>query len=314
LTSRWQISAGEITEWLTPLLYAFAVLASAWVLHDARRRRFPPYAVAAWTLFTLVYPHIVLPLYLIARTFRPRPHANEDASETTATEERARSGLEAHSAATLVANGPPEHTENNAAGLKETGAVEPEAHGAAGLGETVAAAGISATRVETPNEGGEQIASRPKTLRFRRRLKRLAPSFVYASALLFAGAIYFYRDYYSFDAHLARAASARLLYRRDIAIREYRAALRLAEDAHTRKLLAVQLAEDRQTEAALAEFRAAERGGEPDEMIPYRVASSLDALGRAAEATDEYRKFLRSSLCTRPSPDAACAEAAARVR
>jgi hypothetical protein len=321
LTSRWQISAGEITGWLTPLLYAFAVLASAWVLHDARRRLFPRYAVAAWTLFTLFYAHIVLPLYLIARTFKPRPHANEDDPQTTATEETARAALVETDEAALVAVGHPGHTETDAAGLKETGAagleepgaVELEANGAAGLGEN-AAAGVSATSGETTDESGEQIASRSKTPRFRRRLKLYAPPLVYAAALLCAGAIYFYRDYHSFDAHLARAASARLLYRRDIAIREYRAALRLADDAHTRKLLAVQLAEDKQTEAALAEFRAAERGGEPDEMIPYRVASALDALGRAGEAADEYRKFLRSGLCTRPSPDAACAEAAARVR
>jgi hypothetical protein len=329
LTSRWQISAGEITGWLTPLLYAFAVLASAWVLHDARRRLFPRYAVAAWTLFTLLYAHIVLPLYLIARTFKPRPHANEDDPQTTATEETARAALVETDEAALAAVGPPGHTETDAAGLKETGtaglketgaaglkepgAVELEANGAAGLGETVAT-GVSAASGETTDDSGEQIASRPKTPRFRRRLKLYAPPLVYAAALLCAGAIYFYRDYHSFDAHLARAASARLLYRRDIAIREYRAALRLADDAHTRKLLAVQLAEDKQTEAALAEFRAAERGGEPDEMIPYRVASALDALGRAGEAADEYRKFLRSGLCTRPSPDAACAEAAARVR
>ena len=313
LTSRWQISAGEITGWLAPLLYAFAVLASAWVLHDARRRRFPPYAVAAWTLATLCYPHIVLPLYLIARTFKPRPHANEDAPQTNATEETGRADPGETGAAALVATSAAEHTETNAAGLKEIGAVELEATGAVGPVEIVAT-GVSPASGETTDESGELIASRPETPRLRRRLKLYAPSLVYASALLFAGAIYFYRDYHSFDAHLARAASARLLNRRDLAIREYRAALRLADDAHTRKLLAVQLAEDKQTEAALAEFRAAERGGEPDEMIPYRVATALDALGRADEAADEYRKFLRSSLCTRPSPDAACAEAAARIR
>lgn len=282
MTSRWQISAGEITGWLPPLLYAFAILASAWVLQDARRRRFPLYAVAAWTFATLIYAPIVLPLYLIARTFKSHPPANDDATQATV----------------------PEATE--VAALDETGIKETDA------------SGVATARVETggemPDDTGEQLATQPPpTGGATFRLKRFAPSLIYSFALLSAGAVYFYRDYHSFDAHLARAANARLLNRRDATIREYRAALRLADDAHTHKLLAVQLAEDGQTEAALAEFRAAERGGEPDELLPYRVASALDTLGRAGEAAGEYQKFLRSSSCVRPSPDARCAEAATRI-
>jgi tetratricopeptide (TPR) repeat protein len=283
LTSRWQISAGEITEWLMPLLFVFAVLASAWVLHDARRR-FPLYAVAAWMLATLVSAPVVLPLYLIARTFKPLPAAKDAAPETTS---------------------PQETEETEADSLKEIGA--------AGLKETDAA-GVIAAREETPDDTGEHVATEPSpTIRATLRLKRYAPSLLYSLALLSASAIYFYRDYRSFDAHLARGARARLLGRRDAAIREYRSALRFNDDAHTHKLLAVQLAEDGQTEAALAEFRAAERGGEPDELLALRIASSLDALGRAGEAADEYRKFLQGGSCTRPLPDARCAEAAARL-
>jgi tetratricopeptide (TPR) repeat protein len=282
LTSRWQISAGEITVWLTPLLYAFAALASAWVLHDARRR-FPLYAVAAWTLATLVYAPVVLPLYLIARLFKPPPPA-ADAPESTSTEQ------------TDPADD--EHKEAAAADSEETAATTP-----------------GAVHEETLNAAGEPAAATGSpVIRAPFRLTRYAPPLLYAIALLSAGAIYFYRDYHSFDAHLARAANARLLNRRDAAIREYRAALRVIDDAHTHKLLAVQLVEDGQTEAALAELRAAERGGEPDEHLPLRIAYALDALGRTAEAADEYRKFLRSGSCSRPSPDERCAEAAARVR
>lgn len=146
------------------------------------------------------------------------------------------------------------------------------------------------------------------------RRRNFAFALLYALALLLAGAVYFYRDYHSFDAHLARAANARLLGQRAATIRAYRAALRLADDAHTHKLLAVQLAEDGQTEAALSEFRAAERGGEPDELLPYRIAYALDALGRPSEAIVEYQKFLRGSACAPPSPDARCAEARQRTR
>ncbi|HEY0099913.1 MAG TPA: hypothetical protein VGB76_13275, partial [Pyrinomonadaceae bacterium] len=93
----------------------------------------------------------------------------------------------------------------------------------------------------------------------------------------------------------------------------YRAALRLSDDAHTHKLLGVQLAEEGQLEAALTEFRAAERGGAPDELLVLRIAHTLDALGRPAEARLEYQKFLREKLCTRPTPDALCAGASARA-
>jgi len=66
-TTRWQISVGQISEWLPPLLYAAAVLISAWVLSDARRcRRFSLPAVAAWTFATLISPPVILPLYLLA--------------------------------------------------------------------------------------------------------------------------------------------------------------------------------------------------------------------------------------------------------
>jgi tetratricopeptide (TPR) repeat protein len=287
LTSRWQISAGEITEWLPPLLFAFAALASAWVLHDARSR-FAFYAVAAWTLATLIYTPVVLPLYLIARMFKPHPVADADATQP--------------------------------ATPAETDVADPNETRAADAAE-MSVPGATVARVEIP-DGGEHIvadpfervaAETPQVVRLPFRIKRYALPLLYALVLVSAGAFYFYRDYHSFDAHLARAANARLLNHRDAVIREYRAALRISDDAHTHKLLALQLAEDGQTEAALSEFRAAERGGEPDEHLPLRIASALDALGRAGEADEEYRKFLQSSSCVRPSPDTRCAGAAARV-
>ncbi|HEV2880300.1 MAG TPA: hypothetical protein VGX24_03245 [Pyrinomonadaceae bacterium] len=286
MTPRWQISAGEISEWLSPLLFAFAVLVSAWVLHDARRQRLPLYAVAAWTLATLIYAPVVLPLYLIARTFKLSPAAADgDAPESIPDEEIVAADVRETS------------RETSAADLTETGATD-----------------IIPTRARISDDPGEQTANTSPKARASFRFKRYAPPLIYACLLLSIGAIYFYRDYHSFEAHLARAANARLRSRRDATIHEYRAALRLVDDAHTHKLLAVQLAEDGQTEAALAELRAAERSGEPDETLTLRIASTLDALGRPAEAVKEYRKFLQSSSCAGPSPDARCAEASARVR
>jgi tetratricopeptide (TPR) repeat protein len=275
LIARWQISAGEVTEWLPPLLYAAAVLVSAWVLFDARRRKFRFYAVAAWTLATLISTPIVLPLYLIARIFTQQSDAPTQ---------------------TLDASTSPAHTQ---AEDSTTPAHESDDH---------------TTPAPISNDTDEQAAAtQTKETRLVQPRKLVLP-LLYALALLSIGALYFYRDYHSFDAHLARAANARLLNERAAAIREYRAALRLSDDAHTRKLLAVQLAEDGQTEAALNELRAAERGGEPDALIPYRIAHALDALGRPAEADLEYQKFTRSSLCAHASPDARCAEAFARVQ
>jgi hypothetical protein len=66
--------------------------------------------------------------------------------------------------------------------------------------------------------------------------------FIYLLAVLSLGALIYYRDAQSLDAHLARANQARLLGKRDKTIAEYRAALKLEENAHTRNLLGIELA------------------------------------------------------------------------
>ena len=126
-------------------------------------------------------------------------------------------------------------------------------------------------------------------------------------------ALFFYRDYRSLDAHLWRANNAKLRGPRSVVISEYRAALRLEDDPHTHKLLAIELAADGRAEEALAEFRAAERGGEPDAQIPFRMAVLLEALGRRPEALLEYNRFLTGALCTQALPDYFCASARARA-
>ena len=85
---------------------------------------------------------------------------------------------------------------------------------------------------------------------------------LYAVITLSAIVIYFYVDNRSVDAHLARAARARLREDSTTAIREYREALAREDDPHTRKLLAIELANAGYISEAITEFRLAEQGGE----------------------------------------------------
>jgi tetratricopeptide (TPR) repeat protein len=142
---------------------------------------------------------------------------------------------------------------------------------------------------------------------------RFAAPLLYAGALLLVGAFSFYQDYRSFDAHLARGARAKLYGRQERVISEYRAALGVREDAHTRKLLGLELLEAGRAEEALAEFRAAEAGGEPDEVLAYHFGSALEAAGRPGDAATYYSKFLRSAACARTPSSASCEAARARV-
>jgi len=137
---------------------------------------------------------------------------------------------------------------------------------------------------------------------------------LYLLTLIILGVFYFYIDYRTFDAHLARAAAAKLHHQRARAINEYRTALRLKDDPHTHKLLGLELAAEENHAEALAELRAAEQGGEPDALLPYQLAITLDALGRTDEAVAAYRKFLQSELCAQPFPDLRCVESRLRAR
>jgi hypothetical protein len=95
-----------------------------------------------------------------------------------------------------------------------------------------------------------------------RRWHLLLP-LVYGVIVVAAISFYLYRDRQSVDAHLARAVQAKLVDDYATAIREYRRALALEENAHTRKLLAVELALAGKLSEAEMEFKLAEQGGEP---------------------------------------------------
>lgn len=295
----WQISLGDLSELLYPALFALAALLSASVLYDARRTRQPPFRVAAWTLLSLLFPLVVLPLYISVRLISRRvPQTMHESSadeartdETTDTSDRA----------------PQTATQQD----KELRASEDEPRDVATEDEQE---GLSANVDEredlSANAGGETAGLSSKLAHVAREF---AVPAAYVALVLLCGALFFYLDYRSPDAHLARAERAKLYVERAHAIEEYRAALRLSDDAHTHKLLGLELAADGRDAEALEEFRAAQRGGEPDERLDFYVADALDALGRSDEAAATYRLFRDSRACLQPIPDERCETARRRA-
>lgn len=146
-----------------------------------------------------------------------------------------------------------------------------------------------------------------------RTRRHLATLLLYALLLLIPGALFFYRDYQTVDAHLTRAQRAELRGRTGLAINEYEAALRLEDDAHTHKLLGLQLVRAGRTEEALTQFLAAERGGELDEKLSLRLATTYDTLHRPFEAAAAYRRVLNNSQCAAPLPAPECTTARQRL-
>ncbi|HEX7173882.1 MAG TPA: hypothetical protein VF240_01175 [Pyrinomonadaceae bacterium] len=73
-----------------------------------------------------------------------------------------------------------------------------------------------------------------------------------------------------------------------------------------RKLLGLELSKAGRWEEALAELLAAERGGEPDDLIHFHIAAALAATGRTTEAASEYQRFLQAPACARALPDPRC--------
>jgi tetratricopeptide (TPR) repeat protein len=119
-------------------------------------------------------------------------------------------------------------------------------------------------------------------------------------------ALYLYNQNQGVDVHLARAAYAKLRGNHVAAIAQYRAALLLEDNPHTRKLLGVELFEVGYWTEALSELRRSEAEGERDDLVILRIGSLLDALGLPNQARLEYQRFLMSPLCIQPVPDRRC--------
>jgi tetratricopeptide (TPR) repeat protein len=238
------LSAGQLFELMLPVSFGLTVILSAWVLASARKARSGAVAVTLWTLGTLFFPFIILPLYLIARSFRRESKRASD----------------------------------------------------------------EAARDDDENRAGSGDVDEPQKILLRRTLP-----LAYLLVMLSLGALYFYMDWRSVDAHLARANQARVQGQRERIIEEYRAALKLEDNAHTHNLLAKEFWAAARYEEALAEFRTAERMGEDDEELYFNIGASLDKLDRTVEAKPEYEKFLRGSLCAEIPHDARCVAVTERV-
>ena len=140
----------------------------------------------------------------------------------------------------------------------------------------------------------------------------LLPS-VYLISLFVLIAVSEYRASNTVDMHLARATQAKLAGKRAQVIREYRAALAIEDNPHTRKLLGIELSDEGDWSSALAEFRLAERGGEPDGSLPFRIARLLDALNQRNQALIEYKRFVHSEACVKDPVDPECDVARQRI-
>lgn len=145
----------------------------------------------------------------------------------------------------------------------------------------------------------------PKKLRY-------ALPLLYGGIVLSAIGAFYYFDSRSVDAHLARATRAKLVDDTTGAIREYRRALALEDNPHTRKLLAIELVNAGYLVEALSEFRLAQQGGDHDDLIFYRVGLLLERLNQTGQAKLELRNFLMSATCTQV--DARCDDARTRLK
>lgn len=144
--------------------------------------------------------------------------------------------------------------------------------------------------------------------------RRVAIPLTYAAVLLSLVGFYLYWDHQSVDGHLARAAQAKLSGKRGETIDEYRAALKLEDNPHTRKLLAMELADTGDWTGALGELRKAEQAGETDDRMSFYIATLLDLLDLPNQAALDYQRFLASRACNQPLPDERCAGANLRVQ
>ncbi len=128
-----------------------------------------------------------------------------------------------------------------------------------------------------------------------------------------AGAIFFYRNWHSVDSHLARANTARLMSKPEQTIAEYRQALAIEDNPHSHNLLGMELVQLGRWQEALVEFQAAEKGREPDPVLPYNLGASLEVTGQMAEADAVFYTFLESSFCAALPIDSKCVDAKRRV-
>ena len=137
---------------------------------------------------------------------------------------------------------------------------------------------------------------------------------LYLLAVLSFTSVHLHKDSRGVDAHLARATQARLIGETQTVVREYEQALLLENNAHIRKLLGLALIEKGDWERALRELQSAERDGERDPQIAFRLATAYEQLGLREQAAVQYARFVRSDACLQPMPHDRCAMAQAKLK
>jgi len=135
---------------------------------------------------------------------------------------------------------------------------------------------------------------------------------LYATIALSAIGAFYYFDGRTVDAHLARATQAKLVDDTNTAIREYRQALAVEDDPHTHKLLAIELANAGYVSEAVSEFRLAQKGGEQDDAISYRLGLLFERIELMNQARMEFQQFVMSPTCQ--SIDTRCEAARDRIK
>jgi tetratricopeptide (TPR) repeat protein len=166
--------------------------------------------------------------------------------------------------------------------------------------ETAAAANTSAAPPEVNEHSSLEV-----TAHHRLKMRWSLPILYLLLLLAFNGAL-IYRERQSVDSHLARANTARLKDQPDRIVTEYRSALALEDDPHTHNLLGSELVEKHRWAEAIVELRAAQRGREPDPILPYNLGVALMEAGNLTEAKLEFEGFLASSVCTAATQDERC--------
>jgi len=126
---------------------------------------------------------------------------------------------------------------------------------------------------------------------------RFAVPLLFLTTILIIATVYIFFDERTVDAHLARASMAKVHSDPTTAIKEYRLALKLEDDPHTHKLLAQTLDDTGFLMDAITEFRTAEKGGEPDDSIHFRLALLLEKIDHKGESILEFKKFVASETC-----------------
>ena len=129
-----------------------------------------------------------------------------------------------------------------------------------------------------------------------RRWRFLLP-LAYATILLAGIALYYRYEGATVDTYLARATQAKLNDNHDAAIHEYRQALTIENNAHTHKLLALELMQAGYFTEAVSEFREAQQGGEPDDFIHYNLGLLLERMNLNGQAGLEFEQFLLTPTC-----------------